>query len=111
MLLDELLAQAKVLALAQGIEAETVMREVSQGRIADVILEEVQSGACDLIVMGTHGRRGVSRITMGSDAEQVVRMSPVPVLLVRHEDAMSVDVLAKLQRKTGEFARAAAPMQ
>lgn len=108
---EELLAQAKVVAMAHGIEAETMMREVNQSRIADVILEEVQSAACDLIVMGTHGRRGVSRITMGSDAEQVVRMSPVPVLLVRHEDAMSVDVLAKLQRKTGEFARAAAPMQ
>jgi nucleotide-binding universal stress UspA family protein len=37
----------------------------------------------DLIVMGTHGRRGMSRLAMGSDAELVVRSTPVPVLLVR----------------------------
>jgi nucleotide-binding universal stress UspA family protein len=34
-------------------------------------------------VIGTHGRRGVSRLVMGSDAEGVVRTSPIPVLLVR----------------------------
>jgi nucleotide-binding universal stress UspA family protein len=34
-------------------------------------------------VLGTHGRRGVSRLVMGSDAELVVRETPVPVLLVR----------------------------
>jgi nucleotide-binding universal stress UspA family protein len=37
---------------------------------------------CDLIVMGTHGRRGLKRLTLGSDAELVVRHSPVPVMLV-----------------------------
>ena len=37
----------------------------------------------DLIVMGTHGRRGLSRLALGSDAELVVRSSPIPVLLVR----------------------------
>ena len=36
-----------------------------------------------LIVMGTHGRRGLRRLTLGSDAELVVRSAPVPVLLVR----------------------------
>jgi Universal stress protein family len=36
-----------------------------------------------LIVMGTHGRRGLTRLTLGSDAELVLRESPVPVLLVR----------------------------
>ena len=37
----------------------------------------------DLIVCGTHGRRGLRRIVMGSDAEYILRHSPVPVLLVR----------------------------
>lgn len=108
---EELLSRAKAVAQAQGVEADTIIREVTQARIADVILEEVKSASCDLIVMGTHGRRGVSRITMGSDAEQVVRMSPVPVLLVRHEDAKSADVLTKIQRTAGEFARSGAPIQ
>jgi nucleotide-binding universal stress UspA family protein len=38
--------------------------------------------ACDLIVMGTQGRRGFDRLVVGSDAEQVARTSPLPVLLV-----------------------------
>jgi len=40
----------------------------------------------DLIVLGTHGRRGVDRLMLGSDAEQVLRIAPVPVLLVRSGD-------------------------
>jgi nucleotide-binding universal stress UspA family protein len=39
--------------------------------------------AIQLIVIGTHGRRGVDRLFLGSDAEQIVRTAPVPVLLVR----------------------------
>jgi len=38
---------------------------------------------CDLVVMGTHGRAGVSRVLLGSVAERVVRQAPVPVLTVR----------------------------
>jgi nucleotide-binding universal stress UspA family protein len=42
-----------------------------------------KSWGAELIVIGTHGRRGVGRILLGSDAEQTVRIAPVPVLLVR----------------------------
>jgi nucleotide-binding universal stress UspA family protein len=54
--------------------------------VADAILEQVRLSDCKLIVMGTHGRRGMRRLAMGSDAELVLRASPVPVLLVRRED-------------------------
>ena len=40
----------------------------------------------DLIVIGTHGRRGVSRLVLGSSAENILRSAPVPVLLVRSSD-------------------------
>jgi nucleotide-binding universal stress UspA family protein len=40
----------------------------------------------DLIVCGTHGRRGVRRLLMGSDADYIVRRAPVPVLLVRSQE-------------------------
>ncbi len=46
------------------------------------ILETVKSRGCDLVVMGTHGRRGLPRLLLGSVAERVVRLSPVPVLTV-----------------------------
>jgi nucleotide-binding universal stress UspA family protein len=48
----------------------------------------------DLIVCGTHGRRGIRRLLMGSDAEYIVRHSPVPVLLVRIPDATSATTAA-----------------
>lgn len=84
---EALLARAAADAKALGIDAETRQREVSGGRIADVVVEEVAHWKCDLIVMGTHGRRGFSRMMLGSDAEMVVRTSPVPVLLVREPAA------------------------
>lgn len=80
---EELLAKALQAAGAAGVEAEAVLRETTQGRVAATIVEEAQNAGCDLIVMGTHGRRGFSHLVMGSDAELVVRTSPVPVLLVR----------------------------
>lgn len=47
------------------------------------ILELVHEKGIDLIVMGTHGRKGISRLAMGSLAEKVVRTAPCPVLTVR----------------------------
>ena len=78
-------AIAKALALAKrhDIHAEASLIETMQDRIADVIVREAKKWKADLIVMGTHGRRGVGRVVLGSDAEAVLRETPVPVLLVR----------------------------
>ena len=58
----------------------------SGGRHAsDVILDEAKRWRADLIVMGTHGRRGFNRLLLGSDAERVLRDTPVPLLLVREQ--------------------------
>ncbi len=53
-----------------------------QGSPYDAILEVAKRHACDLIVIGTHGRRGVARVLLGSVAERIVRLSPIPVLTV-----------------------------
>jgi nucleotide-binding universal stress UspA family protein len=53
------------------------------GRAADAIVEEAGKWKADVIVLGTHGRRGLRRALLGSDAEEVVRNASVPVLLVR----------------------------
>jgi nucleotide-binding universal stress UspA family protein len=89
-LLDSLVADGrKILAAAaatvkkHGVKADTVLYEVLIGRVADRIVREAAKWHADVIVMGTHGRRGIGRLVMGSDAENVLRQSPVPVLLVR----------------------------
>lgn len=65
-----------------GVPLETRMVETYAARASELIVAEAASSKAELIVMGTHGRRGVSRLVLGSDAEQVLRHSPVPVLLV-----------------------------
>lgn len=77
------LAKARAQAEKQGVKARVVMRETVGGAAADAIVREARKQRADLIVLGTHGRRGVRRMVLGSDAEQVVRTAPVPVLLVR----------------------------
>jgi nucleotide-binding universal stress UspA family protein len=61
----------------------TVDHRVYGGYPADSILEHVRASHADLIVMGTHGRRGLSHVLMGSVAEAVLRQAPCPVLTVR----------------------------
>jgi nucleotide-binding universal stress UspA family protein len=86
---QRLLANASKLAKEHGVTAETSLHDLRGGRVADAIVEEARTSRCDLIVIGTHGRRGVSRAMMGSDAENVARNSPVPVLLVREPATVS----------------------
>lgn len=65
-----------------GVRPQTALVENFGGRVADAVIAEAKRWKADLIVMGTHGRRGVQRALLGSDAELVVRHSPVPVLMV-----------------------------
>ncbi len=85
----QMLDEAKVLAQAAGVEAETQIRDLKGGRVAEAIVQEAKSSRCDLIVIGTHGRRGFRRALLGSDAEAVLRDAPAPVLLVRASEAAS----------------------
>ena len=64
--------------------AETALSApTAAARVCDVIVDQAREHQCDLIVMGTHGRRGIEHAMVGSDAERVIRMSPVPLLLVK----------------------------
>jgi len=80
---ERILATGRQRAAAAGIDVDTLCVECFARRTSDVIVEQATAWPADLIVLGTHGRRGVSRVMLGSDAEQVLRMAPVPVLLVR----------------------------
>jgi len=66
------------------LPCEQKLVETIGGRAADEIVKQAKEWPADLIVMGTHGRRGLKRLAMGSDAEQVLRLSTVPVLLIRN---------------------------
>ena len=55
----------------------------------EVIVKRAQSGDFDLVIMGTHGRRGLVRMLMGSVAERVTRLATCPVLVVRGFDEPS----------------------
>ena len=82
-ILETALKQAR----EQALDAETVMEEILGGRAANAIVEQAKRWPADVIVMGTHGRRGFGRMALGSDAEIVLRHTHVPVLLVRMPDS------------------------
>jgi nucleotide-binding universal stress UspA family protein len=87
-----IIAEAAALVRVHGIEPSSVLLESIGGPAADLIVAQATEGHADLIVMGTHGRRGLRRVALGSDAEQVIRMATVPVLLVRNERPAAVMV-------------------
>jgi nucleotide-binding universal stress UspA family protein len=83
---QSILDKAASRAGERGVKAETVLLDRVGTRVADLVLDQAKAWPADLIVMGTHGRRGVSRLAMGSDAEMVLREASVPVLMVRATD-------------------------
>ena len=84
---EALLKDAEATVRASGVEVDVRLIEVMGGQAGTSIVKEAQTWPADVIVCGTHGRRGIRRIVMGSDAEYIVRHSPVPVLLVRRSDS------------------------
>lgn len=72
-----------------GIPHEQKLIESIGGGPADEIVREAKAWPADLIVLGTHGRRGLKRLVLGSDAELVLRLSTVPVLMVRDQPEAS----------------------
>jgi len=78
-----ILRNAEALVKRHRLACSGVLLETMTGPAADPIVRQAKKWRADLIVIGTHGRRGVRRLVLGSDAEQIVRTSPVPVMLVR----------------------------
>lgn len=74
-------ALAPVVDAAEDAGLE-VVEAVVEGRAQDRLIEYVEEEGIDLIVMGTHGKDGLSRVLLGSTTEKVVRNSPAPVLAV-----------------------------
>jgi len=67
-------------AAAAGVPFSRVLRE---GHPDDIILRAANEEGCDLIVMASHGRRGVTSLLLGSETQKVLARSTLPVLVVR----------------------------
>jgi nucleotide-binding universal stress UspA family protein len=80
------LREAQTRAQTAGVPVKTALIEELGASVGACIVQRARDWPADLIVCGTHGRRGLERLIMGSDAESVVRHAPVPVLLVRPKD-------------------------
>jgi len=77
------LAKAETAARKAGMQMVPLLADCRGKMVAEAILDQAQMTKADMIVMGTHGRRGLARTIMGSTAEEVLREAEVPVLLVR----------------------------
>ncbi|MBG9390222.1 universal stress protein [Caenimonas aquaedulcis] len=82
----KVLADALEIAKSAGVEVDTRMVDEPAQRLGATVAKEAQDWNADLVVLGTHGRRGFSRMVLGSGAEQIIREAKVPVLTIRAEE-------------------------
>jgi len=80
------LAAAETEAKAAGVPAEIDLYEQPGQRLGESVAKAASAWDADLVVVGTHGRRGIGRVVLGSGAEQIVRHSNLPVLVIRGHD-------------------------
>jgi nucleotide-binding universal stress UspA family protein len=78
---EKILAQVTQAAARIGVACDT--RHVKDQFAAEGIVEEAKSLGCDLIVMASHGRRGLAKVVLGSQATRVLTHSTVPLLICR----------------------------
>lgn len=83
---ERVLAAGYELAHQAGVAVETHLLETLTDSVGNAIDAEAVRWKADLMVLGTHGRSGLNRLLFGSVAENVVRHSPVPVLLVHNKE-------------------------
>lgn len=81
-------ANEQLKAVVDGVRKRLPRAEaiLAKGPPSVEILAAVDQTKADLIVMGTHGRRGMTHVLLGSIAERIVRLSPIPVLTIRSKD-------------------------
>jgi nucleotide-binding universal stress UspA family protein len=83
---SDLLKECESKVANAGVEVDAELIETAGAPAGESIVKKAQEMNADLIVCGTHGRRGVRRLLLGSDAEYILRRAPVPVLLVRNPE-------------------------
>jgi nucleotide-binding universal stress UspA family protein len=79
----KVLEAALAICASAGVPADTRLVEGVGRRLDEAVADQALSWNADLVVIGSHGRRGLKRVLLGSGAEQVLRLAPVPTLVVR----------------------------
>lgn len=80
----EIVAQAEAKAKEAGVEVQTCLLEkIMAAKFADAIIEEAEKWPADLLILGTHGRKGIGHLFIGSVAEGVIRQASIPVMVLR----------------------------
>lgn len=88
---QQILSKALDIAKSAGIDADQRLLEAAGQRLAEAVNKEAAAYGADLIVLGTHGRRGIGRVLLGSGAEQIIRLAQVPVLVIRADEDNPVE--------------------
>lgn len=83
---EKILQQGMTAVQGAGVAVDTVLLDKLGQRLGEAVANSAKLWNADLIVVGTHGRRGLGRLLMGSGAEQIIRQAPAPVLVVRAAD-------------------------
>lgn len=83
----KVLSNAMAIAQAAGVEVDNILFDSFGQRLGESVADVAKRWNADLIVVGTHGRHGLGRILMGSGAEQIIRLAPVPVLVIRSQES------------------------
>lgn len=79
------LTDALAVARSAGVGADSLLADQPGQRLGETIAAAARDWEADLVVVGTHGRRGLGRVVLGSGAEQIIRLTQVPVLVIRGE--------------------------
>lgn len=83
---EKILAEALNVVRSAGVKGDSRLVDLPGKRLGDSVADEATAWQADLVVVGTHGRRGMRRLILGSGAESVIRLSRIPVLVIRGED-------------------------
>ena len=83
---EKILADGLKIVQSAGVQGETILVDRLGERLAETVAAKAVAWDASLVVVGTHGRRGIGRMLMGSGAEQIIRLAPCPVLVVRFSD-------------------------
>lgn len=86
---EKILEQGRTTVDAAGVPVDTLLLDKLGQRLGEAVAHGAKLWNAELIVVGTHGRRGLGRLLMGSGADQIIRQAPVPVLVIRAAEPAS----------------------